>query len=52
MCKRLKTKEILNYIIDKRDELAKNVFKFQDNSIVHIPVHFERNILNLSLIHI
>jgi hypothetical protein len=42
-----KTKEILNYIIEKRDELAKNVFKFQDNTIVHIPVHFERNILNI-----
>ena len=42
-----KTKEILNYIIEKRDKLARNVFKFQDNTIVHIPVHFERNILNI-----
>jgi DNA-directed RNA polymerase II subunit RPB1 len=42
-----KTKEIINYIIEKRDELVKFVFKYKNNSNVNIPVHFNRIILNI-----
>ena len=42
-----KTKEVVKYIIDKRDELAKYVFKYQNNSNVNIPVHFNRIIENI-----
>ena len=42
-----RTKQIINYMIDMKYELLKNVFKFQDNTTVHIPVHFNRIINNV-----
>ena len=42
-----KTKEILKFIIEKKHIIVDNVFKFQNNTNVHVPVHFNRIILNI-----
>ena len=41
-----KLKKVIKYIIEKRDDIAKHVFKYQDDTKVYIPVHFDRIIQN------
>ena len=41
------TKNIINDFINWRKELLENVFKFQNESKIHIPVHFLRTINNI-----
>ena len=43
-----KTRVILTYFIEMRDNLAKHVFKYSDNTTINIPVHFKRIISNIS----
>jgi len=42
-----KTKEILKFIMEKRDEMVANVFGYESNINVHIPVNFQRIINNV-----
>ena len=42
-----KTKEILKFIMEKRDEMVANVFGYESNINVHIPVNFHRIINNV-----
>ena len=42
-----KTKVILKFIIEKRDEMVSNVFGYESNINVHIPVNFQRIINNV-----
>ena len=37
-----KTKKILKFIIEKKHIIVDNVFKFQNTTNVHVPVHFNR----------
>ena len=37
-----KTKNILNMMINAREDMIKYVFNYQDNIVVHIPVNFRR----------
>jgi DNA-directed RNA polymerase II subunit RPB1 len=41
------TKNIINYMIEKREELITYVFKYKDNYTIHVPVKFNRIINNL-----
>jgi DNA-directed RNA polymerase II subunit RPB1 len=41
-----RTKEIINYMIEKKNDLLKHVFDYKDNIDVHIPIHFKRIINN------
>ncbi len=43
----MKTKEILKFIMEKRDEMVANVFNYESNINIHIPVHFQRIINNV-----
>ena len=38
--------EIINYVIGMKDKVVKNIFNNQNEDKIHIPVHFERLILN------
>ena len=42
-----KTDDMINYMIESREKMVKNVFKFIDNTRIHIPVHFQRIIDNI-----
>ena len=42
-----KTEEMINYMIQSRERMVNNVFKFIANIQVHIPVHFQRIINNI-----
>ena len=44
---KLKTAEMINYMIDSRNKLVEHVFKFTDSTNIHIPVHFKRIINNI-----
>jgi len=44
----VRTQEMIDYCIDMREQLAKHVFKFSDNTIINIPVNFKRIINNIS----
>ena len=47
-----KTKEIIKFMTEKKHIIVDNVFKFQNNSNVHVPVHFNRIILNIKIIYV
>lgn len=42
-----KTVEIIDTMIRDRDNIVKNVFGYSNDSTIHIPVHFERIIINI-----
>ena len=42
-----RTSNLIEYMIDKRSELVKHVFKNQDSIVIRIPVHFKRIMNNL-----
>ena len=42
-----KTKEYIKYMIEMRDNIVKNIFKYTDNKCVHIPVAFQHIINNV-----
>ena len=42
-----KTDDMINYMIESRAKMVKDVFKFIDNTQIHIPVHFQRIINNI-----
>jgi len=42
------TQMTIDFMIQKRDELVQHVFKYTDNTIIHIPVHFKRIINNIA----
>ena len=42
-----KTGEMIDYMIESREKLVKDVFKFTDDTEIHIPVHFRRIINNI-----
>ena len=44
---KIKTGEMIKYMIESRNDLIKHVFKYTDSSIIHIPVHFRRIINNI-----
>jgi len=44
----VKTQEMVDYCVDMREQLAKHVFKFSDNTTINIPVNFKRIINNIS----
>ena len=37
-----KTKEIIDMMVNVRDDLIKHVFNHEGKAVVHIPVHFGR----------
>ena len=43
-----KTRDVIGYFVEMRDEIAKHVFKYSDNTTINIPVHFKRIIGNIS----
>ena len=43
----MKTGEMIDYMIESREKLVKDVFKFTDDTKIHIPVHFHRIINNI-----
>ena len=42
-----KTAEMINYMLEAREEVVAHVFKFTSKSGIHIPVHFRRIINNI-----
>ena len=42
-----KTKEMIDMMVDVRDDLIKHVFNYEGNATVHIPVHFTRLLNNV-----
>jgi DNA-directed RNA polymerase II subunit RPB1 len=44
---KVKTSEMIEYMIESRENLVKHVFKYSDSSTIHIPVHFQRIINNI-----
>ncbi len=42
-----KTNEMINYMLDAREEVVKHVFNFIDKTTINIPVHFRRIINNI-----
>tara|TARA_B110000483_G_scaffold144911_1_gene172943 strand:+ start:330 stop:6242 length:5913 start_codon:yes stop_codon:yes gene_type:complete len=44
---KIKTGEMIKYMIESRDDVIKHVFKYTDSSTIHIPVHFRRIINNI-----
>ena len=42
-----KTTEMINYMLEAREEVVAHVFKFTSKSGIHIPVHFRRIINNI-----
>ena len=42
-----KTNEMITFMIEAREEVVKNVFKFLDETQINIPVHFRRIINNI-----
>jgi DNA-directed RNA polymerase II subunit RPB1 len=42
------TKDIINYFIQQRDNVAKHVFKHSDSTTIYIPVYFNRIINNIA----
>ena len=45
---KLRTKEIVDYFIQMREQLIKHVFRHTDNTIINIPVNFKRIINNIA----
>ncbi len=42
-----KTKEIIDMMVNVRDDLIKHVFNYEGKAVVHIPVHFNRLLNNV-----
>ena len=42
-----KTKNTINKIVNARQDIVENVFNYEDESNIYIPVHFERIITNI-----
>ena len=42
-----KTKEVITKIVKSRKDIVRNVFNYEDEANIYVPVHFERIINNI-----